>query len=108
MSDASLLIHKLDVHIALADNLQASLKVHLEVIPTAYYSLYKLVTFSFVASFILSAVLFHATLVVDILRIFEIVEELNIEVQGMLALSKLTTNQIFDMRRHFSYFLIGE
>ena len=70
---------------ALADSLQTSARVHLDVIPSAEEALCDLGTFDFVASYLLSAGGRQSSAVTELLHIIKSLKEIHTKVQGMIS-----------------------
>ena len=96
-TDASLLAQQLDGRLASADSLRTAARVRLAAIPSAEEALRDLGTFAIVASHLFSVGERHSSAVAELLRLIERLEELHMEVQGMISSPHLATTLLFDV-----------
>ena len=89
----SLLVQQLDGRLASTNSPRTSARVRLAYIPSADEALHVLGTFSFAyfTSHLFYAAGRHASAVADLLRLIEIIEDLQTEVQGTITSLHLAT-----------------
>ena len=81
-----------------------AVRVRLAVIPSADEALHDLGTFPFVASYLFFAGGRHSSTVTELFRLIERLEELHIEVQGMISSPHLAATLLFDVSWRWSQY----
>ena len=102
---AYLLIHHLDVRLALAESLQITMRVFLDAILSADKVLWYLGTFGFITLHLLSAGGRHSSDVVELLLLIERLKELHTKVQGMISSPHLSMKLLSNVLRQWSLYL---
>ena len=101
-AEASLLSQQLNGRLASVDFLRASVRVHLDAIPSTDEVLCDLGMFAFVTSHLLSAVSRHSSVVADILCLVERLEDTHTKVYWIISSPHLSTTLIYDVLRRWS------
>ena len=104
-SDASLLEQHLHGQISTEESLRTATFFYLEGIPSVDDGLRNLVTLAFVTLHLFYPGGHHVAVIAEILLLIEILEELRINVHGMITYLHFSTTLLFDMSRRCSLYL---